>query len=180
MTATKFNVPTREEVSTNNQALFDTLQKGLGFIPNTYATIALSSTALENYMTFTNAKTSLSKKEKEVINLVVSQVNSCEYCLAAHTAIGKLNGFNEEQIIEIRKGTITFDNRFDALAKFAKEIAINKGHINNVTLENLLDQGFSKENVMDIILAVADISITNYVNNITKVPIDFPPASQLD
>lgn len=180
MTTTKFNVPTREEVSTNNQTLFDTLQKGLGFVPNAYATIGLSSTALENYMAFTNAKTSLTKKEKEVINLAVSQVNACEYCLSAHTAIGKLNGFNEEQIIEIRKGEVSFDSRLDALAKFAQETALHKGHVSGITLENLVDQGFSKENVIDIILAVADISITNYVNNITHIPIDFPLAPQLD
>lgn len=180
MTTTTFNVPTREEVSVNNQTIFDNLQKGLGFIPNTYATIALSRNALENYMTLTNAKTSLNKKEREVINLVVSQVNSCDYCLAAHTVIGKLNGFSEEQTIEIRKGEVTFDARYDALAKFAKETAINRGHVNDETLENLLNQGFSKENVMDIIVAIADVSITNYVNNLTQIPIDFPLSQKLD
>lgn len=180
MTTTTFTVPTREEVSANNQTIFDQLQKGLGFVPNAYATIASSKTALENYMTFTNAKSSLNKKEKEVINLVVSQVNSCEYCLAAHTAIGKMNGFNEDQTIEIRKGGASFDSRFDALAKFAKEATINKGNVSETTINNLLNQGFTKENIIDIILAVADISITNYVNNLTNPPIDFPLAQELD
>ena len=84
-----FNVPTKNEVSENNQAIFDQLEKGLGFVPNLYATFAHSENALGNFLGLANATTSFSTKEKEVINLAVSQVNQCEYCLAAHTAIGK-------------------------------------------------------------------------------------------
>ena len=56
-----FNVPTREEVSENNQAIFDNLQKQVGFVPNLYATYAYSDTALGDYLAFQNRKTSLSK-----------------------------------------------------------------------------------------------------------------------
>ena len=112
---TNFNVPTREEVSTNNQEIFDNLKKAIGFVPNLYATIAYSDTALGNYLQFQNAKTSLSKKEKEVVNLVVSQVNGCKYCQSAHTAIGKMNGFTDDQILELRQGSFSSD---DKLAKF--------------------------------------------------------------
>ena len=116
-----FNVPTREEVSSNNQAIFDQLNKALGFVPNLYATYAHSNTALENYLNFSNAKTSLSAKEKEVVNLAVSQVNECIYCLSAHTAIGKMNGFTDEQILELRAGYSSVNNKLDALAKLAKK-----------------------------------------------------------
>ncbi|MEP1223696.1 carboxymuconolactone decarboxylase family protein, partial [Maribacter dokdonensis] len=104
-----FNVPTREEVSEKNQGIFDNLEKALGFVPNLYATYANSDTALENYLNFANAKTSLSAKEKEVVNLAVSQVNKCIYCLSAQTAIGKMNGFTDEQILELRAGKASFD-----------------------------------------------------------------------
>ncbi len=79
-----FNVPTRAEVSSNNQALFDNLEKAVGFVPNLFATYAYSENALQNYLSLSGAKTSLKAKEKEVINLAVSQVNECLYCLAAH------------------------------------------------------------------------------------------------
>ncbi|MBZ9731724.1 carboxymuconolactone decarboxylase family protein, partial [Salegentibacter sp. JZCK2] len=80
-----FTVPNRGEVSENNQAIFKNLESALGMVPNLYATMAHSETALENYLAFQNSKTSFSKKEKEVVNLVVSQINDCDYCLAAHT-----------------------------------------------------------------------------------------------
>ena len=97
-----FNVPTREEVSEKNQGIFDTLQGKLGFVPNLYATFAISDNALENYLNFSSAKTSLKAKEIEVINLAVSNVNNCSYCQSAHTAIAKMNGFTDEQALELR------------------------------------------------------------------------------
>lgn len=102
------NVPMRAEVSSTNQALFDSLHKGLGFVPNLYATLAHSGTALGTYLALQNAKSSLNAKEREVINLVVSQFNDCHYCLAAHTALGKMHGFSDAQIIEIRRGAANF------------------------------------------------------------------------
>jgi AhpD family alkylhydroperoxidase len=98
---TVINVPTRDEVSPANQALFDNLRKGLGMVPNLYATLAHSEHALSSYLAFQNAKSSVTGKAREVINLVVSQVNNCEYCLAAHTVIGKMHGFTDAQVLEI-------------------------------------------------------------------------------
>lgn len=174
-----FNVPTREDVSSNNQAIFDNLKNALGFVPNLYATYANSDTALENYLNFSNAKTSLSAKEKEVVNLAVSQVNECIYCLSAHTAIGKMNGFTEDQILELRAGKASFNDKLDALAKFARNVTENRGRTDAGVLENLLNAGYTKGNVIDIISLVGDKTISNYVNNTTEIPIDFPVAQPL-
>ena len=83
---------------------------------NLYATLAHSEHALDNYLPLQNGKSSLNPKEREVINLVVSQVNECAYCLAAHTALGGMVGFTPGQIIAIRKGSAPFDAKLDALA----------------------------------------------------------------
>lgn len=175
-----FNVPTRDEVSENNQLIFDKLQKGLGFVPNLYATIAHSDTALDNYLEFQSSKTSLSNKEKEAINLIVSQVNDCKYCQSAHTLLGKMNGFKEEQIIELRSGFASFDSKLDALVKLAKEITETKGRPSEVVIENFFSAGYTKGSLIDVILAVADKVVMNYVHNITQVPIDFPLAVDLN
>jgi len=175
-----FNVPTREEVSEKNQAIFDNLQKGLGFVPNLFATYAYSDTALENYLNFSNAKTSLSAKEKEVVNLAVSQVNGCDYCLAAHTAIGKMNGFTDAQILELRSGNASFDSKLNALAEIAKNITESRGNTDASLIENFFNAGYSKGNLIDVISLIGDKTISNYINNTTQIPVDFPAAQPLE
>ena len=174
-----FTIPTREEVSENNQAIFDNLQKGLGMVPNLYAYFTKSETALGDYLTLQNRKTSLKAKEKEVINLIVSQVNSCDYCLAAHTLIGKMNGFTDEQIIELRNGEASFDSKLDALAKFTKDIAINRGKPSAAATEVLFDAGYTEANLVDIIIVIGDKTISNFIHGATQFAVDFPAAPAL-
>ncbi len=176
---TKFEVPTREQVTPENQAIFDNLNSKLGFVPNIYATYAFSKDALGRYLSFANGKTSLNAKEKEVINLVVSQVNGCTYCLAAHTAVGKMNGFTDEQILELRNGIASFDPKLDALVKLAKNITENRGTADENALNAFLGVGYDKGNLVDVILAVGEKTITNYLHKVTNVPVDFPEAPGL-
>ncbi len=175
-----FNVPKREEVSEKNQAIFDSLEKAVGFVPNLYATYAHSENALENYLSLSNAKTSLSAKQKEVVNLAVSQVNECSYCLAAHTAIGKMNGFDDAQILELRRGEASFDTKLDALARLSKNITENRGAADTPVLDNFFAAGWSKENLIDTIVLVGDKTISNYLHKTTNVPVDFPAAQTLE
>ena len=176
---TTLTVPTRDSVSPANQAIFDQLQKSLTFVPNLYATFALSETALGTYLALQNAKSSLSAKEREVVNLVVSQVNDCEYCLAAHTMVGKMVGFTEAQIIEIRHGKASFDARLDALARFVRETAEKRGHTDEATTQAFLSAGWSQANLIDVIMAIGDKIISNYLHAVTKIPVDFPAAPAL-
>jgi uncharacterized peroxidase-related enzyme len=173
---TQFTVPKREEVSAMNQAIFDQLRSMLGMVPNLFATMAYSETALENYMALQSGKTSLSMKEKEAINLVVSEVNTCRYCLSAHTLLGKMNGLSEAQMLEIRKGKADFDPKLDALVRFAKEATVNKGKVSDAALTRFYNAGYSKGTIVDVILAIADKSVANYLHNLTDIPIDFPLA----
>ena len=176
---TIINVPTRDEVSPANQALFDNLKKNLGMVPNLYATLAHSEHALGNYLAFQNAKSSVTGKAREVVNLVVSQVNECEYCLAAHTAIGKMHGFTDAQLLEIRSGTARFDAKLDALARLVKSIAIGRGHAEPALIDAFFAAGWSKENLVDVIVIIGDKTVTNYLHAVTKVPVDFPVAPKL-
>ena len=140
---------------------------------------ANSDTALENYLNFANAKTSLSAKEKEVVNLAVSQVNNCIYCLSAHTAIGKMNGFTDEQILELRAGKASFDTKLNALAKLAKNITENRGRTDEDVLNDYFAAGYTKANLIDTISLVGDKTISNYIHSTTQVPVDFPVAPSL-
>lgn len=175
-----FDVPTKDDVSEQNKKIFDDLESKLGFVPNIYATYALSEEAPARYLTFANGKTSLNNKEKEVINLIVSQVNGCKYCQAAHTQLGKMNGFSEEQTIELRKGHASFDKKTDALVKLAKGITENRGVISDDLLQSFFDAGYTKENLVDVIVNVGEKMTTNLLHNVTQIPVDFPNAPALE
>ncbi|MEP4533190.1 MAG: carboxymuconolactone decarboxylase family protein [Cyclobacteriaceae bacterium] len=178
VTVAEFNVPSKSEVSPINQEIFDNLNKALGFVPNLYATIAYSNNGLKRYLDFQNAQTSLSNKEKEAVNLVVSQVNGCIYCQSAHLVLGKMNGFDDSQLLDIRKGK-SENTKLNALVKLAADITKNKGNASEENVEDFFAQGYTKENLVDLILQVSDKTAMNYLHNLTKVPVDFPIAESL-
>lgn len=174
----EFSVPARENVSADNQAIFDDLKNALGFVPNLYATIAYSDTALGKYLSFQNGKTSLNNKEKEAVNLVVSEVNGCRYCQSAHTVIGKMNGFSDEEIIKIRSGAST-DLKLNTLVALAKDITENKGRVSEQNLNAFYNAGYTNAALVDVIMQVSDKTAMNYLHNLTQIPIDFPVAAEL-
>ena len=174
-----FTVPTAASVTPANQAIFEQLEKGLGMVPNLYATLAWSEHALGNYLTLQNGKTSLNARERETINLVVSQVNECAYCLAAHTVLAGMAGFTPEQIIEIRKGGASFDPRLDALAKLVKSAAERRGHAAPELVDAFFAAGHTEAKLVDAVVVIGDKIITNYLHALTQVPVDFPAAPAL-
>ncbi len=175
----KFSIPTREEVNESNQQTFDQLKGALGFVPNLYAYYAKNDTALNDYLQFQNRETTLSKKEKEVVNLAVSEFNGCRYCQSAHTVIAGLNGFSEEQILQIRSGEISFDTKLSALVNFALEVVKNNGQVSAEGKEQFFNAGYTEANLIDVVFAVGDKIISNYIHNIADFAIDFPIAPEL-
>ncbi len=175
----KFTVPTRGEVSENNQAIFDNLQKSLGFVPNLYAFYAKNETALSDYLALQNRKSTLKAKEREVINLVTSQINGCRYCQSAHTVLGKMNGFTDEQVIELRKGSASFDPKLDALVRFTASVVENRGKATEESKEAFFAAGYTEVNLIDVVIIIGDKIISNYIHNLADFPIDFPIAPEL-
>ncbi|MEO1514397.1 MAG: carboxymuconolactone decarboxylase family protein [Bacteroidota bacterium] len=175
-----FKVPTREQVDATSQAIFDNLQKGLGFVPNLYATIGASSNALESFLAFqgAQAKGSFKAKEREAVYLAVSQANGCEYCLAAHTALGKMNGFSEEETIQLRAGTHT-DPKLNVITRLAGDIVRTHGRPSKELLDQFFGLGLGQKELIDLVALVSDKTVANYVHNITQIPVDFPAAKPL-
>ena len=173
-------VPTRDQVDTKAQGIFENLKKQLGTVPNLYATIGYSSDALESFLGFSGSagKGTFSNKEVEAIKLAVSQVNECQYCLAAHTALAKMNGFDEAQTLELRAATIN-DARLGAITQLAREVAGNQGKASTRAIDNFLAQGFDEKGLIDLIAVVIAVTFTNYVHGVTKVPVDFPKTESL-
>lgn len=174
-----FSIPTKNEVSESNQATFTNLEKAFGFVPNLYAYYGKSETALADYLALQNRKSSLKAKEREVVNLITSQINSCRYCQSAHTALGKMNGFTDEQILELRKGNASFDSKLDALVKFTASVVKNKGNATQESKDAFFAAGYSEVNMIDVVIVVGDKIISNYIHNLTGFAIDFLLAPEL-
>lgn len=178
-TAVQYSIPTRNEFSENNQQIFDNLEKGLGFVPNLYAYYAKNETALGDYLALQNRKSTLRAKEREVVNLITSQINGCRYCQSAHTALGKMNGFSEDEILELRGGSASFDSKLDALVKFTSSVVENRGRATSESQNTFFDAGYTEANMIDVVMVVGDKTISNYIHNLTHFDIDFPLAEEI-
>lgn len=176
----RFSIPTKAEVTAENQDIFNNLENSLGFVPNLYAYYAKNDTALQDYLSFQNRASTLSKKEIEVVNLVVSEYNGCGYCLSAHTVVAGLNGFSKDETLEIRKGALSTNPKLDALAHFTLAVVSNKGRVSRQQKEDFFAVGYTEPNLIDIVLKIGDKVVSNFIHNITDLAIDFPAAPQLE
>lgn len=170
----------QEQVGPEVQEIFQSLKKKIGMVPNLYRVEANSPVAFKAFLELGSALDSgfFSPKEVQAINLAVSQANECNYCLAAHTALGKMVGFSEEETLDLRTGAIE-DRQLKALTTLAREVTLHKGHPNEKYLENFFNVGYGKQALVELIGLVAFKTFSNYLNHIADTPIDFPPAKAL-
>ena len=175
-----FKVPNLGEVAQESKAVFDTLKKASGKVPNLYATIGYSGNALASYMAFVQAqaKGSFRITEREAIFLMVSQLNGCQYCLASHTISAIKNGWTEEETLLLRAGTFP-DARWHAIYRLVQSIIEHKGEVNEEILNAFFASGYREAALMDVMVLISVMSFTNYVYRLTKIPIDYPPAKPL-
>jgi uncharacterized peroxidase-related enzyme len=174
-------VPALTQLETESQTILAGIQKKLGKVPNLFATIGYSAHALKGILDFEGtlySSTVFTAKEREAINLIVSQVNLCNYCLAAHTMLAKMRGFSEEETIAIRKGTIA-DARVNTIVRLAQSIAENKGKGEQSLVDEFFNAGFTETALMELIGLITVRTFTNYVYAATEIPVDFPAAPAL-
>lgn len=174
------HVPTRDQVDPKAQAVFDALKKNLGMVPNLYAVIGYSANALESFLAFSSAqgRASFDAKEREAVALAVSEFNGCSYCLAAHTALAKMNGFSDEETHDLRAGT-SEDPKLGVLTRLAISIVETRGKANPKLVEDFFSAGYGKPALIDLIALVAERNFANYVGRLAGVPVDFPKAAPL-
>jgi len=175
-----YNQPIAE--STGHAAqLYAGIKAAIGVVPNAYVNIGSNSpVALETALNIDGAlkKGTLGAKEGEVVKLVVSQVAECDYCLAAHTLIGKKTGLSKEDILAIRRGEPSSNVRLDALADFTRELVSTSGTLSASSVEKIKAAGFTDTQIVEIVLAITSITFTNLFNRINDTVLDFPPADQ--
>ena len=148
---------------------------------NIFKGMANSPAVLDTYLGIAGAlaNASLSSKEQEAIQLVVAEANNCDYCLGAHTMIGKGAGLTEEQTIQARKGAITDDAKLEALTRFASAVHEKKGFVSDEDIANFKSAGYDDGAVAEVAAVYAQAVFTNFFNHINETDLDLPAAPSI-
>jgi len=160
--------------------IFDGLKATLGVVPNLYATIGQSAPALEGYLAFSShlGRSTLSAREKEQINLFVSESNGCGYCLSAHTLLASQADLNQDDVLRARHG-LGAKGREQAILDLVRKLIRTGGTGASAELTRAREQGVSDAEFIEIIGFVASKYFTNAVAILAVTEIDFPKAPQL-
>lgn len=171
---------TEETASTEVKPLMATVQKKIGRVPNIFRNMANSPVVLKAFLNLGNSadETSLSPALREEIALIVGQTNKCNYCLSAHSTIGKSLGLSDTDVINARKGHGK-NPKEEAILQFAKTVVEKRGLLTSSEVDALKKAGVSDKELVEVIFIVSINMFTNYFNHITDPAIDFTVAPQL-
>lgn len=166
----------RDNAEPRAKAALKSVQKGLGFIPNMYANMADSPGALETYgagYTSLRGDSGFTPAEQEVVFLTISHGNRCEYCMAAHSMVGeKMSGVPAPVLKALRLGLPLPDAKLQALSAFTRIMVASRGKPTRQDLQAFLFAGFSERQMLEIILAIAVKTISNYANHVFHTEVD--------
>lgn len=174
---TRLHTVPLEQATGHAAELFAGIKRAVGMLPNAYAAVGSNSpAALQAALDLdgTLRKSSLSAKQIEAVKLAVSAVAECDYCLAAHTLMGKHAGLSGDAMSAIRAGHPTGDDAIDALVRFARLLVGSSGTVAAEQVAAVKAAGYSDAQIVDTLLAIAAITFTNLVNRVNDTVIDFP------
>ncbi|MBY0456208.1 MAG: carboxymuconolactone decarboxylase family protein [Gemmataceae bacterium] len=173
--------PVAHETATGRtKEMLDGIKAKLGGVPNLMRTFAQSPAALQFFLAGSQAlaEGALPAKLREQIDLAVSEVNGCGYCLAAHTLLGKKQGLTDAQVADARRGTAA-DPKAAALVRFARSLTVNRGQVTDGEFQQVRAAGATDGELAEVIAAVALKVFTNYFAVAAGTDIDFPKAPPL-
>lgn len=155
--------------------LLDAVQSGLGMVPNFIRVLANSPAALNAFlgMHVISGAGSLEPKTRERIALAVAEQNGCQYCVSAHTAIGRKAGLDGPEMLANRQGRSS-DSKAEAALAFARALVEHGGQVSKAEFEAVRAAGYSDAEIVEIITHVAMNIFTNLLGKSTQVEIDFP------
>jgi uncharacterized peroxidase-related enzyme len=173
------NFPTPATIATSpaaSQGLLNAVEKQLGRAPNMFRMISNSPAALEGYLGMMGAlgKGALPAPTRERIALAVSEINGCDYCLSAHSYLGKhLAKLDDAEMTANRDGHSN-DAKADAAVRFAVAVTESRGRVDDAALQAVKRAGYSDAQIIEIVQHVALNVWTNYINLVGATEIDFP------
>jgi uncharacterized peroxidase-related enzyme len=176
----QFEVHTKEMAPTESAILLTSAEKAYGFIPNLLGVMAESPATLGAYLSIGQLfeKSTFSPTERQIIMLTTNRFNECDYCMAAHSAIAGMQNVPAEVIDAIRNDRPINDHKLEALRIFANTVIEKRAHLATADIAAFLDTGYTKAQVLEVILGISFKTLSNYVNHVAKTPLDDAFAAQ--
>lgn len=173
---TTLPLKTADDAAPAAKALLEGAHKKMGFVPNMYKAMANSSGLLSAYMQGYDSfrsNSGFSPTEQEVIFLTISRINGCEYCMAAHSFLaGAMSGVPADVTTAIRDGNSLPEAKLSALSHFVEVMVLTRGLPGSLDVETFLSAGYEEKDILEIILAIAVKTISNYTNHIFHTDVD--------
>ena len=171
---TDFNTHTIETAPEAAKPLLQGAKNAYAFVPNLLGNMAEAPALLEGYMTLAGIfdKTSLSETERQIILMTNNRLNGCVYCMAAHTSISQSAGVPADIIEALRNDTPIANAKFEALRQFAVTVNVSRGYPSDAEVQTLLDAGYTRQTVLEVVLGTALKVLSNYTNHITGTQVD--------
>lgn len=169
-----FNIHTPESAPADAKPVMEQIKKAISFVPNLYGVLAESPAALNGYATLSGLfdKSSFTPVEKQVVLLSVSYENGCNYCMAAHSAIAKMQGASDEIVQALRAGKPIQNQKLEVLGQFTRRVVQNRGRLSKQDVQSFLAAGYNKAQLLEVLLGVAMKTLSNYTNHIAETPLD--------
>lgn len=170
----EFTIHTIDSAPENSREVMRAVEKKFGFVPNLIGELAAAPAAARAYVTLDGLleESSLEPVEVQLVLAAASVANSCEYCVAAHTAGLKHTRLPEEGIEAIRRRRPLSDPRLEALRRFVTVVVERRGHPGEGEVDAFLTAGYRSEQILEVLVAVAMKTLSNYTNHVADTPLD--------
>lgn len=169
-----FTIHDTDSAPEASKPLLENSEKAFGRIPNLHAVMAESPEHLEAYKTLHALfeRTSLSKVERNIVWMTINVENACHYCVPAHTAIALMQGVDADVVEALRAGTPLRDARLEALRQFTLALVRQRGRLEDAQVAQFLGAGFTTRQFLDVLLGLAQKTMSNYANQLADTPVD--------
>ena len=169
-----FKIHTTETAPEGSKEILAGAQKSLGFIPNLYGIMAEAPSALKAYNGLSDnfEKSSFTATEKQIVLLATSYVNECNYCMAVHSTVAQMYKVSQDVIDALRNNKPITDPKLEALRKFTNAIVEKRGWVSDKEINEFISAGYSKAQVLEVVVGVTQKTLSNYINHIVKTPLD--------
>ena len=162
------------EAPAGSKPILEATHKAWGVIPNLHATLAESPLALEvhNYLFDAFERSSFTPQERQVALMSISYENECNYCMAGHTMLAKNVGVADDVREDIRAGRAVNSPRLEALHRFAASLVAKKGWVEEAEVSAFMSAGYTKAQVLELLIGVGLKVMASYTNHIAHTPYD--------